>query len=261
MTKFLFAIPSLIFYLLAAGCQLGRFFSLTNYNKSMLLGCAWFAILLHSIMLYLLIDGSAMGQNLSLLNILSQIAWLTALFTTFSLYFFPLDNLALVIYPSNALSILLVLLFPVQRIVHTADNPAQLLHISLFLLALSWFFIATLQALIVLFQHYYLKKPHHLFLLESLPPLDQMERLLFQMLLWGFFFLSFMMLTSLISFDDYLKQHLEHIALACFAWVIYFILLIGRYKLGWRGIQSVMFTLAGFLVLLLCYLMIQQSLI
>ena len=41
--------------------------------------------------------------------------------------------------------------------------------------------------------------------------------------------------------------------LAVVAWIVYAILLIGRWRLGWRGRPAIHWTLGGFTLLLLAY--------
>ncbi|HYN27072.1 MAG TPA: cytochrome c biogenesis protein CcsA, partial [Burkholderiales bacterium] len=45
----------------------------------------------------------------------------------------------------------------------------------------------------------------------------------------------------------------HHIVLALCAWVVYAILLIGRWRLGWRGRAAIRWTLGGFVLLVLAY--------
>ena len=49
-------------------------------------------------------------------------------------------------------------------------------------------------------------------------------------------------------------QHLVHkTVLSILAWFVFLILLIGHWKLGWRGRTAVRWTLSGFVSLMLAY--------
>jgi ABC-type uncharacterized transport system permease subunit len=52
--------------------------------------------------------------------------------------------------------------------------------------------------------------------------------------------------------EDFMAQHLLHkTVLSLIAWVIFAVLLWGRFRRGWRGRTAVRYTLAGFAVLML----------
>jgi ABC-type uncharacterized transport system permease subunit len=70
----------------------------------------------------------------------------------------------------------------------------------------------------------------------------------------GFFFLSLSLVTGFMFVDDLLAQHLAHkTLLSIFAWLIFAVLLWGRWRKGWRGRVAVRMTLAGIVLLLLSY--------
>jgi ABC-type uncharacterized transport system permease subunit len=53
---------------------------------------------------------------------------------------------------------------------------------------------------------------------------------------------------------DLVAQHLAHkVALSCLAWLILGILLIGRWRFGWRGRIASRWALSGFCLLGLAY--------
>jgi ABC-type uncharacterized transport system permease subunit len=54
--------------------------------------------------------------------------------------------------------------------------------------------------------------------------------------------------------NDLVEQHLAHkFGLSLLAWVVFGILLAGRFFKGWRGKRAVRLYLAGFIVLCLAY--------
>lgn len=90
--------------------------------------------------------------------------------------------------------------------------------------------------------------------MRRLPALNTMEQQLFGMLWLGFALLSVGLLTGLVFVDDLLAQHLVHkTTLSVVAWVVFGTLLVGRWRLGWRGQTAVRWTLGGFAALMLAY--------
>ena len=89
---------------------------------------------------------------------------------------------------------------------------------------------------------------------RTLPPLEVMERLLFQMIGTGFALLSAALLTGIVFLEDIFAQHLVHkTVLSIVSWMIFGILLWGRWRFGWRGRTAIRWTLSGFLFLILAY--------
>ena len=87
-----------------------------------------------------------------------------------------------------------------------------------------------------------------------LPPLQVQESLLFQLIGIGFFMLSLSLVSGVIFIDDIFAQHLVHkTALSLVAWVVFGVLLWGRWRHGWRGRTAIRWSLAGAVVLALAY--------
>jgi ABC-type uncharacterized transport system permease subunit len=54
--------------------------------------------------------------------------------------------------------------------------------------------------------------------------------------------------------DDMFAQRLVHKSiLSMLAWLVFGVLLWGRYRFGWRGQKALTWTLVGFVVLMLAY--------
>jgi len=81
-----------------------------------------------------------------------------------------------------------------------------------------------------------------------------MEALLFDMISLGFALLTIALATGFVFMDNMFAQNLAHkTLLSLIAWLVFAILLWGRYKFGWRGRKALVWTLAGFAVLMLAY--------
>ncbi|MBS0612606.1 MAG: cytochrome c biogenesis protein CcsA [Proteobacteria bacterium] len=89
---------------------------------------------------------------------------------------------------------------------------------------------------------------------NSLPPVDQLEAVLFRLIGAGFALLTLALFTGFVFVTNLFAQHLIHkTVLSVIAWVLFGVLLIGRVRFGWRGRQAVRWTLFGFALLVLSY--------
>lgn len=87
-----------------------------------------------------------------------------------------------------------------------------------------------------------------------LPSLEALERQMFAAIIAGFVLLSLAMFSGLVFVRDLSEQHLTHkLVLTTVAWLVFGVLLFGRWRFGWRGRKAVKLTLTGFVVLALAY--------
>lgn len=130
----------------------------------------------------------------------------------------------------------------------------QLLHILLSTLVLGVLCFAAIQALLLAIQEWQLRHKKSGLLLGKLPAMDVMEVFLFRVIKWGFLLLTLVLLISLFSFQSLLNPLLEQkIVLSLFAWLIFLVLLSGRYYFGWRGRVAVRWTLIGVICVVIVY--------
>lgn len=91
-------------------------------------------------------------------------------------------------------------------------------------------------------------------LLAALPSIESLESGMFQAIAAGFALLSLALFSGFVFVENFLAQHLVHKAvLSCLAWVVFAVLLAGRWYLGWRGRTALRWTLGGFVLLGLAY--------
>ena len=248
---FLISIATL-FYSLATSWQVFNVYKKQQKNTALII-FAIIALIAHSNLLYHWIDVGN-SQNLTVLNLFSLSAWLVALWVVIVTLTKPVANLLLFIFPIAIASIVLAVSFPTWSLVNTIDNPKQLVHILLSTLTFSLLCVAALQAVVLAVQEWVLRHKQATQLIQILPPLETMETLLFQMIGLGFIFLTLLLLSSLVSFPDLFGAPiLSKTLLSVFSWVIFFILLLGRYYFGWRGKIAVRWTLIGVLAITLVY--------
>ena len=194
------------------------------------------------------------GFDVGFFNIISIIGWLVALIVLITSFFQPIQQLLLVLYPIAAITIPLEQLFPSDRILDQSLPMGLRIHILLSISAYSLLMIGTLQALLLALQDKFIKSKQISKIIDILPPLQIMERLLIQIIVIGFFLLSLSLTTGIMFIDNLFEQHLIHkTTLSILAWIVYAILLWGRWSLGWRGRRITRWILVGFIILILAY--------
>jgi ABC-type uncharacterized transport system permease subunit len=211
------------------------------------------ALLVHGYLLTatLVVDD---GLRLGLFNAGSLVAWAVALLLALAASRMPVENLGIAIFPVAALFALLGAAMPAGGPLISGSTRGLDLHILSSVLAYSLLTIAVFQAVLLAFQDRHLHNRQPGGIIRALPPLQTMESLLFQMIGVGFVLLSISLLTGLVFLEDIFAQHLIHkTVLSLVAWVVFAVLLWGRWRLGWRGRIAIRWTFAGFVALMLAY--------
>jgi len=195
------------------------------------------------------------SPTVNLLNILSLCALVTV---AIPLATFPLRNslfdASLIALPLSVLIVVAegTISAPTLEITRTSAHITA--HIISSVIAFGVLSIAGVYAIFVALIDHLLRTHSLNKLVQTLPALDTLERLLFHLIKAGFAVLTFSLVTGLVFVTDLFGQHLAHkTLLSIFAWIIFALLLWGRWKKGWRGRVAVRMTLAGIALLLLSY--------
>ncbi len=166
----------------------------------------------------------------------------------------PIEKLGIAIFPIALSMLALSMAFPGKERILQNYSWQMSTHILSSVIAFSLLSIAALQAIFLAIQEQQLRKHPPQRIILSLPPLQTMESLLFQMITTGVVFLSVSLISGFIFIDDLFAQHLVHkTVLSIVAWIIFTGLLLGRARYGWRGQPAIRWTLIGFTLLLLAY--------
>jgi ABC-type uncharacterized transport system permease subunit len=226
---------------------------LSGARRVKTLSIAWLAAILHALALFSLYTTG--GLNFSFLGALSTVAWLIAAIVLLAALFKPIDKLGLVVFPLAAVILLLKLLVPEEPHLVRDHSWPMAAHILASVLAYSFLNIAAIQAVLLAVQDWCLRRRHAGgILVRSLPPLQTMEALLFQLIGAGFVLLSVSLITGFLFLENMFAQHLAHkTVLSILAWCVFAVLLFGRVRSGWRGQIAIRWTLGGFLSLMLAY--------
>ena len=239
---------TLFLYLVAAGLALRRAEFGVAERAS-----AFAAIVLHAFFLgHQVLHGASIALGVN--EALSLFAWQSAALLWAFCWREPLRTLGVGIYPLAALALTLATAFPSSTASTPITDWKERLHIVLALLSAGLLTLAAVQAVVLATQDRLLHNREPGRLLRALPPLLTMERLLFQLIFIGFVLLSATLLSGLWFLQDWLKQHLAHkTVLSITAWLIFGVLLWGRWRHGWRGKVAIRWALAGYATLILAY--------
>lgn len=192
------------------------------------------------------------GPDLHFFAALSLVALGMAALSTLAAATQRLTALGVIVYP---LAAALVLLYHFAGHGHPEALGWRLqLHAWLALLAYAALAVAALLALMLWFQDRALRQRKLHEWLRALPPLVQMEALLFRSLGASFVLLTLALVTGVVFVENLLAQHLWHKTVLSFlSWLVLGALLFGRWRFGWRGPRAVKLTLTAMLLLGLAF--------
>jgi ABC-type uncharacterized transport system permease subunit len=186
-------------------------------------------------------------------------------FAALSLVGLGMAALTLLVGARGRMAALGVVVFPIAAgslltyALHGRHAPESLdwrlqLHAWSALLAYATLAIAALLALMLWVQERALRRREFHRWLRALPPLTELESLLFRTIAVGFALLTATLLTGMLFVDDFFAQRLLHkTVLSVLSWLAFGALLIGRWRHGWRGATAVRWTLAAMALLVLAF--------
>ncbi len=218
-----------------------------------LLNTLWlFSLALHGASLLLpWIDSQQ--STVDFLTALSIVLWLTNLLLFVTQLSRPLETLGLFVLPFIPPVVLANYFLPHAGTTIHLNNGLGL-HIFLSLLAYSMLTLAAMQALLLALQNRQLHNHHPGGLIRTLPPLQDMESLLFKLLLLGVILLTLGLVSGFIYLDGLFGKRVAHkTILSIIAWLTFSTLLFGHWRYGWRGKKAIRWTLAGFIALMLAF--------
>lgn len=185
---------------------------------------------------------------------LSLFSWQSALLLWCLCWREPLRALGMAVYPAAGIAAVAAMLWPTPVSNVIVGDWKIRTHVVLSLLSAGLLTLAAVHAALLAAQERLLHGHRLTRLTRALPPIQTMERLLFQLIGIGFLLLSLTLLSGLWFVSDWLAQHLAHkTVLSVSAWLIFGVLLWGRLRHGWRGRTAIRWTLAGYLTLVLAY--------
>lgn len=248
---------ALALYLCTAGLlglRLARGEVVTGSTKIGILSLGLGAVVLHATLLYTRL-WQENGWNLAFTPAFSLVACVIAALYLATSIIRPVDNLGIITMPVAGLTVLIEWLWPGRMSLPLTSN-ASAVHVVVSILAYSLMCLAAAQSLMLLMQERHLRSKHPGGFIRALPPMQTMESVMFQMIGFGFILLTFTLISGVFFSEAVFGQPLKfthHMVLAVLAWIVYAVLMVGRWRLGWRGRPAIHWTLGGFMLLLLAY--------
>lgn len=192
--------------------------------------------------------------SLDFITALSIILGLTSLLLFFANRERPLETLGLFVLPMLPVAVVAdALLYHEKLTINLNDGLG--VHIFISMIAYSTLTLAALLAMLLAAKNRQLHNHKPGTLTRTLPPLQDMEALLFQLIAAGAFLLALGVITGFMFIDELFGKGVAHKAiLTIVAWVVFTILLYGHWRYGWRGRKAIRWTMAGFIILMLAFL-------
>lgn len=214
------------------------------------------ALVLHGMLVYRGVV-TPEGLDLGVANAISLLVWLTVLiYWLAGLAFQGLSSILGLMAPVALAAVLLQLAVPSHHYVTYGGSSLFTLHFAIAMLAYSLFMVATVHAVVMLAEEKWLHRGVLPPFLRTLPPLLEMEALLFRIILAAFVLLTLTVVSGLFFSDELFGKPLTFTHKTVFgilSWFIFGGLLAGHSLWGWRGRTAVRWTLVGFTMLLLAY--------
>jgi ABC-type uncharacterized transport system permease subunit len=214
------------------------------------------ALVLHAITVGRAIITPA-GLDLSFSHALSLVALLTVLLAGLSGVLTKLPSVGTVILPVAALCALAPWASSNPHRFPYAGEPWATAHIAVALVAYALFVVAALQALLLIGLEKRLHRGLALPDADGTVPLLTLERFLFRMVVLGFVLLTLTLASGFLFSEQLFGRPLTFNHKNVFSvagWLAFGVLVVGRWRYGWRGRRALYWILAGTGLLLLGYL-------
>ncbi|MGI9277530.1 MAG: cytochrome C assembly family protein [Endozoicomonas sp.] len=251
MSVMLASIGAIFFYLTGAFAQ-GRRIQGREGNRQLVLGVTALGAICQTISLYFSIHTDR-GINLGVFTIASLTTLMVTMVVVLSSLKKPAESLFVTILPVTVITVLLAWLAPVE---HIFWRPASMMiiHILISVLAYGLLMVAAFQSLLLSYQERQLKHHNQKRIVKALPPLQTMEKLLFEFLVVGVILLTLSLATGFVFIEDmFAKRMIHKTVFSLTSWCLFVTLLVGHWASGWRGQTAMRWTMAGFLLLVVAY--------
>jgi ABC-type uncharacterized transport system permease subunit len=207
------------------------------------------ALLFHAALLMRLLFHTD-GINLGFFNSLTLFAWLCLIVGLTVSIKQSIQHIALALMPFNIITIILALaLTPADHIIHAPSTLLQI-HIMLSIFSYCLLSIGALLAILLSLRDYQLHNHRPGQIAQTLPPLQTLENIMFKLIAAGFILLTMALASGFIFTDDWFNHK---IVFSCIAWLVFLILLCGRYLAGWRGRTAIRWSIGGIVLLMLAF--------
>ncbi len=215
----------------------------------------WLAVLVHIYYAYYFsVDAGQINFSASSMVVLTS--GLVTLIYLLGGITLPIRRLGVIVFPLTVVCLGFAQAWSNDPIVLSNPSIAASVHIVVSILAYCLLAIASIQALLYVYQEKQIKSHATPAMLMALPPLQTMEQLLFRLIWTGFLLLSATLVSGVLFTQQIFNQPFEfnhHTILASIGWLVFAILLAKRVLQGLRGSQAVVWTIGGFALIQLGY--------
>ena len=228
--------------------------SSAGINARTLRAATAIAVIVHAIVVWRLLFRND-GINLSFAVSLSLIGFLLALWSAVSGTLMPVPGMARRTLPLVAVATLLPVILPAPHWLPYSTDLVAAAHLVVALLAFSLLVIAAVQAAAMLALQQDLRQG----LATSsvaMPPVLTLERWLFGLIAIGFVLLTATLVSGAIFSESLFGKPVQFTHKTLFsglAWLLFGVLLAGRWRFGWRGRKALRWVVLGSLLLLIGY--------
>ncbi len=212
------------------------------------------AVLVHLVAARFLVFQSE-GVNLSFAVSLSLISLLLAGWLAISGMLLPVPGMTYRTLPISAVAAALPVVLSTPHFLPYSTDLVAAAHLVVALLAFALFVIAAIQAAAMLA----LEQDLHRGIAPTsaaIPPVLTLERWLFGLIAVGFVLLTAALASGAV-FSEYLfgkaVKFSHKTVFSGLAWLLFGVLLLGRWRLGWRGRKALRWVVTGSLLLLIGY--------
>jgi len=212
------------------------------------------AVLLHAVALY-----QAMHVRedilISIGTTISIAGWISAVLYLLLSLRLKVAELGMVVHPLSAIAVLAGFIqsesiAPLSQL----SNPVRI-HILIAIPTYGVLFMAFAQACLLRAQDRNMRKGSGGFI-ASLPSIQSMESYLFFLVVFGFALMTLNLVFGIFTYQAQSGRILSlnhHVVFSIAAWVIFAMIIAGRYAIGWRGELAAKWTMIAFSVLFIAY--------
>lgn len=206
------------------------------------------------------VNGFHFGFSLGL----ACVAWLAALMAFIESFFKPFRLIDMMVFPLSGFFLLLLAVLPQSEMAISGKSWLFGGHVVLAVFAHSLLGIAVLHAGIMSWLENSIQRAASFssrerklqqIVFDQMPSLLALEATLFRQISIGFVLLSLALASGfVIESINYDQWYLDHkTVLSIISWLVFFVLLSGRFFMGWRGRRALHWCLGGYAALLLAY--------
>ncbi len=186
----------------------------------------------------------------------SLAAWVVVVLFLAAVWRQPLATLGLVVTPLAFAAVVLTWRWSGPAVPLAHLGASAIVHSLAAVTAFGFLALSFCQAVVLLLQEWHLHNKRAGRFFHSLPALQTMEQILFQVIALGFILLTVALASGAVFSNEIFGRPLDfnhHVVLSILAWLAFGTLLLGRRLLGWRGRTAATWTIASFALLTLAY--------